>query len=182
MILSDRELLRVWPDSVPGPASIDLRIGDTLLRWPRYDRRDPRIDQSHVWKPEPLDSDESDQFWTLVPGIRYLATTQERIKIPDDLAGFISARSSWGRDGLSVIQGPAGYLDPGFEGYVVLELSVLGSELVVRPGDAVCQLVVHRLESPALRPYGHPSRNSKYQGQSGVTPSRTHLDFAGVQP
>lgn len=166
-VLSDRELLRLWPGSVPGPASIDLRIGDTLLRWPRYVRRDPHIDQSHVWKSQPLDGNESDRFWTLEPGFRYLATTQERIHIPDDLAGFISARSSWGRDGLAVICGPAGFIDPGFVGRPTLELSVIGSELVLRPGDAVCQIVLHRLESPAMRPYA-----GKYQSDDQPTPSR----------
>lgn len=168
-ILSDADLLRVWPDSAPGPASIDLHIGDTLLRWPDYVRRDPRIDQGAVW----LMVDPDDGAWVLKPGFRYLAATRERIRIPENLAGFISARSSWGRDGLAVIQGPAGFIDPGFLGRPTLELSVIGSELVLRPGDAVCQLVLHRLESPALSPYA-----GKYQGDDRPTPSRLWMEDA----
>lgn len=166
-VLSDRDLARIWPESDPGPASIDLHVGDTLLWWPDWIIRDPHTDQSDTWREAFMDGPHSG--WLLKPGTRYLATTRERVRIPDDLAGFISARSSWGRDGLAVICGPAGFLDPGFIGNVVLELSVIGSSLVVRPGDSVCQLVVHRMTTPALRPYA-----GKYQGQDGVTPSRFH--------
>jgi dCTP deaminase len=173
MILSDQDLARVWPGSKPGPASIDLRIGHTLLRWPSYVRRDPRFDQARLWKNVTLGESEygePKQFWVLEPGQRYLATTRERIAIPDDLAGFISARSSWGRDGLAVICGPAGFLDPGYSGRPTLELSVVGSELVIWPGAVICQLVVHRLESPSRRPY-----SGRYQGDEMPVASRTHL-------
>lgn len=169
-ILSDLSLAQLYPEYRGdfGPASIDLHIGTRLLAWPTYIVRDPRYDQSKLWKPVALEGTLDDgYFWTLKPGVRYLAATQERIRIPDDAAGFLSARSSWGRDGLAVICGPAGFLDPGFHGNVVLELSVVGSDLIVWPGAAVCQLVLSRLTTPCLRPY-----SGKYQGQDDVTPSR----------
>jgi dCTP deaminase len=114
--------------------------------------------------------------WVLKPGMRYQAVTRERLKIRPDLAGEIGARSSWGRDGLAVIQGPAGWLDPGYEGNPTLELSVVGSQLVLWPGARICQLILHELSSSCLKPYGHPGRQSKYQGDRAPTPSRSWKD------
>src|SRR5687767_8166582 len=116
-VLSDADLRRIWPDSKPGPASIDLHIGDELRLWQRYIIRDPRVDQSSGWKPVSLapiwvdgyGDGPNEPAWLLQPGYRYLATTREKISIPDDCAGQLSARSSWARDGLAVIQGPAGW-------------------------------------------------------------------------
>lgn len=181
-ILSNVSLSRIWPDSPHvGPASIDLHIADTLLVWSRWVRRDPRIDQSEHWKPVSLQlawtptMGEHDPLeapaWVLEPGHRYLATTKERIRIPDDCAGQISARSSWGRDGLAVICGPAGFLDPGYVGRPTLELSVIGSELVLWPGASIAQLILHRLTEPCTRPY-----TGKYQFDEMPTPSRLHAE------
>lgn len=167
-VLSDVSLRAVYPDAEHvGPSSIDLHLGDTLLWWPDWVRRDPRIDQALAWREEHL----SDGVWTLRPGTRYLADTRERVEIRPDCCGQIAARSSWGRDGLAVIQGPAGYLDAGFTGTVTLELSVVGSDLVVWPGARVAQLIVFRMTTPALAPY-----QGKYVGQSAPTPSRLHTE------
>lgn len=172
-VLSDRTLRLVYPDSDPGPASIDLHLGDTLSYWPHWIVRDPRTDQSDQWRPVRHDTDLDG--WVLVPGVRYLAATREWITMRPDTAGQIAARSSFGRDGLSVICGPAGFIDPGFEGHIVLELSVIGSQLVLWPGARVAQLVVTRLTTPAERPY-----SGRYMGQEGVTPSRFHTDWQEV--
>lgn len=173
-VLSDQDLARIWPKVTPGPASIDLHIGETLLIWPDYVMRDPRFDQGKLWRPVDLDTYEAGEprtVWIMKPGRRYLATTRERITMPADLAGQIDARSSWGRDGLAVICGPAGWLDPGYSGRPTLELSVVGSDLVIWPGARVAQLIVHRLESPALKPYA-----GRYQNDDAPTPSRHHVE------
>lgn len=171
MILSDRTLRALYPDyhGAIQPASIDLHLGDGLLVWPEWVTRDPRTDQADRWRPVPTE-DRDGAVWALEPATRYLASTRERIAIPADCAGQVACRSSWGRDGLAVICGPAGYLDPGFVGHVTLELSVVGSDLIVWPGAAVCQLILVRLDRACERPYG-----GKYRGQSArPTPSRLH--------
>ena len=176
MMLSDVDIALVWPryKGPMNPASVNLHLGDTLLVWPNDIVRDPRLDQRDRWKPVEL----SDGTWTLEPGIRYLGATQELLSLPNDIAGVVCARSSWGRDGLAVIQGPAGFVDPGWRGHLTLELSVVGSDLIVWPGAAVCQIVFHQLTSLVERPYGHPSRGSKYHGDLVPTPSRLHQEVA----
>jgi dCTP deaminase len=83
---------------------------------------------------------------------------------------FLSASSVF-------LSNTAGYIDPGFRGNVTLELSNVGKmPIALYPGMRVCQLSFEFLSSKAERPYGHPARNSKYQGQRGPTSSRIHLD------
>lgn len=180
-VLPDAALARLYPQYAGAvqPASLDLHLGTTLYAWPRDVPRDPRRNQEDVWQSVPLRSDDDGLFWVLEPGIRYLASTRERIKIPLDKAGQIGARSSWARDGLSVIQGPAGWCDPDYLGNPTLELGVLGSELVVWPGARVAQLILFELTEAATRGYGHPSRQSKYQNHRGPEPSRLHLEAVG---
>jgi deoxycytidine triphosphate deaminase len=169
-VLSSTDLRRMYPESpFIGPASIDLHIGDSMLWWPEWIRRDPRIDQAHLWRNWPIENphEHPGPIWVLHPGYRYLAATRERIKIRPDVAGEITARSTWGRDGLAVICGPAGWIDPGYEGHPTLELSVVGSELVLWPGASVAQLILHRLETPSDQTYA-----GRYQADSQPTPSR----------
>lgn len=171
-VLSDADLTRMYPESQPGPASIDLHVGDTLLVWPYWVPRDPHTDQSDTWKALDLtDLGDGPAAWILKPGNRYLAATRERIVILPTHAAQIAARSSWGRDGLAVICGPAGWIDPGYEGCPTLELSVVGSALLLRPGDRVAQIVLHELASPCERPY-----QGRYQQDTRPTPSRHHQE------
>lgn len=174
-VLSDHSLRLLYPDAESvGPASIDLHLGDTLLWWPDWITRDPRVDQSGSWRELTTSYAIGDDWaWVLEPGTRYLGVTRERIEIRPDCAGQIGARSSWGRDGLAVIQGPAGWCDPGYEGHPTLELSVIGSRLIVWPGAAICQLIIHRLTTPCEQPY-----RGRYQGDAEPVSSRLHLETA----
>lgn len=71
----------------------------------------------------------------------------------------------------------AGYIDPGFRGNLTLELSNVGKmPIALYPGMRICQLSFEILSSKVEVPYGHPSRDSKYQDQRGPISSRIHLD------
>ncbi|WP_394350883.1 dCTP deaminase domain-containing protein [Halobacterium sp. CBA1126] len=77
----------------------------------------------------------------------------------------------------------AGFIDPGFEGRVTLELSNLGKvPVALTPDMRISQLVFTELASPAERPYG-AERGSKYQDQDGPQASRIRGDreFGGDQ-
>jgi dCTP deaminase len=87
----------------------------------------------------------------------------------------VEGRSSLGRLAI-VVHATAGFIDPGFEGQITLELSNLGRTAVkLYPGMRVSQIVLHEMKSPAERPYG-TQRGSKYQGQTGPVASRITRD------
>jgi len=91
--------------------------------------------------------------------------------VPVELVARVEGRSSIGRMAV-VVHATAGFVDPGFEGRITLELFNLGRCAVkLYPGMRIAQIVFHQLTSPAERPYG-PDRRNKYQGQYNPEPSR----------
>jgi dCTP deaminase len=159
------------------PASVDLRLGDEFLvyraaRVACLDPRDPAtisaaMDRARV---------EPGEAFVLHPGEFALGTTIERVRIPADLVGVVDGRSSIGRLAV-VVHATAGFIDPGFEGQITLELSNIGSIPVkLYPEMRIAQIVFHSMTSPAERPYG-ASRGSSYDQQTGPQPSRVRLDL-----
>ena len=109
--------------------------------------------------------------FVLHPGEFALGSTMEKVSIPPDLVARLEGRSSIGRIAV-VVHATAGFVDPGFEGQITLELSNLGRCAVkLYPGMRISQIVFHQMTSAAERPYG-PARGSKYHGQQGPIPSR----------
>jgi deoxycytidine triphosphate deaminase len=85
--------------------------------------------------------------------------------------------SSLGRLGL-LIHSTAGYIDPGWDGHVTLELSnVANLPVTIYPGMKIGQISFVQLSEPAKTPYGTGQIGSKYQGQRGPTPSRYWQNF-----
>ena len=106
-----------------------------------------------------------------------LGNTVERIALGNDLVGRVEGKSSLGRLGL-IIHATAGYIDPGFDGHITLELSnVANLPIRLYPGMKIGQISFFNMTTPADRPYGHPSLGSKYKGQEAPTASRMHLNF-----
>lgn len=159
------------------PASVDLRLADTFVVYRLPDQ--PCID--------PQDPDTVNQFtdtvkvkpgnaFILHPGEFALGSTVERVKVPADLVARVEGRSSIGRLAV-VVHATAGFIDPGFDGRITLELSNLGRVAVkLYPGMRISQIVFHTMQSPAERPYG-PERGSKYWGQEGAVASKIGSDF-----
>ena len=184
MILSDQDLrlrlargeLIVTPLDDPEvqiqPASIDLRLGDTFVSYrlphiPCVDPHDPGTVDQYT---ETITIAPGDAF-ILQPGEFALGATLERVRIPADLVARVEGRSSIGRLAI-VVHATAGFIDPGFEGQITLELSNLGRVAVkLYPGMRISQIVLQQLTRTASRPYG-PERGSKYWGQSGPVTSR----------
>jgi deoxycytidine triphosphate deaminase len=85
--------------------------------------------------------------------------------------------SSLGRLGL-LIHSTAGFIDPGWDGHVTLELSnVANLPVTIYPGMKIGQISFVQLSEPAATPYGSGEIGSKYQGQRGPTPSRYWQNF-----
>ncbi len=86
--------------------------------------------------------------------------------------------SSLGRLGL-LIHSTAGFIDPGWDGHVTLELSnVANLPITIYPGMKIGQLSFVQMTEAAEKPYGSGGLGSKYQGQRGPTPSRYWKNFA----
>jgi dCTP deaminase len=87
----------------------------------------------------------------------------------------LEGRSSIGRLGI-VIHSTAGYIDPGFQGTITLEISNLGHLAVaLYPRMRICQLAFEQMSSPVSEAYGAKG-TSKYQGQESTTVSRLFED------
>lgn len=151
------------------PSSIDLTLGDSYRVFTARHRPitlDTIPDDLTVRLPVGPDG------LTLQPGDFVLATTAERVTIPADLCGFLHGRSTLGRLGIA-IHVTAGLVDPGYDGDVTLEMCNVGPlTLTLHRGDPIGQLTFEELGTAAMRPYGHPSLQSRYQGQSGTTAPR----------
>jgi dCTP deaminase len=162
------------PETQIQPSSIDLRLGNTF-RWFQEDEQpelfDTRTDDAER---QMISLTAFEGGFELFPGDFVLASTLERVKIPNDLVGRVDGRSSLARLGL-VIES-AGWIDPGFFGEITLELFNQGPRVLrLYPGDRICQISFSQLTGPARRPYGS-DRGSKYQEQKGPTASRISKD------
>ena len=191
MILSDRSIrealaegrIEIDPldESCIQPSSVDLTI-DRYFRVFR-NHTTPIIDvKENLEELTELVEirDEPESRFMLHPGEFVLGSTAERIKLPTDLVGRLEGKSSLGRLGL-LIHSTAGFIDPGFVGQVTLELSnVANLPIAIYPGIKIGQVSFYELSTAAERPYGSAGTGSKYQGQSGPTPSRVHEDFTAT--
>src|ERR1051325_2757730 len=186
MILSDRSILeeidggRIEIDPFDAdwvqPSSVDLHVDNSfrVFRNSRYPYIDVKREQSDLT--ELVDVPNGEPF-ILHPGEFVLGSTAERVRLPDDLVARLEGKSSLGRLGL-LIHSTAGYVDPGWDGHVTLELSnVARLPVTIYPGMKIGQISFVQLSEPAEHPYGSGEVGSKYQGQRGPTPSRYWQNF-----
>jgi dCTP deaminase len=187
MVLSDRTIRRLLDEGRIGidpyaeellqPSSVDVRV-DRLFRVfrnSRYPFIDVKKEMEDLTELVEVDSDEA---FILHPGEFVLGSTLERITLPDDLVARLEGKSSLGRLGL-LIHSTAGFIDPGWDGHVTLELSnVANLPITIYYGMKIGQLSFVQLSEPAEHPYGTGGLGSKYQGQAGPTPSRYWRNFS----
>ena len=158
------------------PASVDVHLDNKVLVF-RNSRRpyiDIREDLEGLMDLETIDDETP---FILHPGEFILGSTLENIEIPADLVARLEGKSSLGRIGL-LIHSTAGFVDPGFSGYLTLELSnVANLPIKIYPEMKIGQISFYYLNSPSESEYGSDVYGSKYQGQEGPTPSKSHTDF-----
>ena len=92
-----------------------------------------------------------------------LLTTEEYVKMPDDVVGFANLRSTLARYGLVI---PPTIVDAGFEGNITIEVvNETPNTIVLRRGMRFLHLVLAKTE-------GRAQYSGLYQGQRGVTPPK----------
>ena len=186
MVLSDRDIRAeiaagrividpFIPEAVQ-PSSVDLHLDRRfrVFRNSRYPFIDVRADQPELTELVEIGGDDP---FILHPGEFVLGSTFERVGLPNDLVARLEGKSSLGRLGL-LIHSTAGYVDPGWEGNLTLELSnVANLPITLYDGMKIGQISFQRLSSPAEVAYGDASIGSKYRGQRDPTASLYHRDF-----
>lgn len=174
MILSDKKIMEMIKNEQLSitplkeqqiqPASVDICLGKTFSIV--EDTPDGIISLDKEVKYKTIETGR----YLLLPGQFVLATTKEYFSLPDNMTAFVEGRSSLGRLGLFIQN--AGWVDPGFEGEITLELyNANRCAIELTEGRRVGQLVFAQLDQMALNPY-----RGKYQGQRGATGSRVFMD------
>ena len=186
MVLSDRTIARLieegriiidpYDDALLQPSSVDVRVDRFFrvfhnARYPYIDVKEPQEELTELVEIG------DEQPFILHPGEFVLGSTLERVVLPDDLVARLEGKSSLGRLGL-LIHSTAGFIDPGFDGHVTLELSnVANLPITIYHAMKIGQISFVQLSEPAEKPYGSGELGSKYQGQMGPTPSRYWQNF-----
>lgn len=141
------------------PASVDLTLCDHFYFFDETKNHIVSMEKPMVYKKV------KSKTILMPPKSFLLASTVERIKLPNNIAGFVEGRSSIGRLGLFIQN--AGWIDPGFEGTLTLELfNANNLPFELKAGRRICQLVLSTMKNPSSKGY-----QGKYKGQKGVTSS-----------
>ncbi len=147
-----------FDESLLGPASYDLKLGDTLRvftpRTEPYEVHDD-ADFAHLTKLILL----TNKGYTMSPGETVLGVTKEKITLAQNIAGWLEGRSRFARIGLMVhISSP--FMQPGIDNHQVLEIANLGpTPLTIFPDTKICQFVFEYCE-------GNAAYIGKFSGQT----------------
>jgi len=186
MILSDKSIkeeikkgsivIEPYNPECVQPSSVDVHLGSKFLVFNKVqhtvidvrEKQDNLMNQAEVKEDEPF---------VLHPGEFVLGSTLEKVKMPNHIAGRIEGKSSLGRLGL-LIHSTAGYIDPGFEGNLTLELSNV-SPLPIKlfSGMKIGQVSFMHMSTEVENPYGSEKLKSKYQGNEGPEQSKFYENF-----
>lgn len=184
MLLSDKDimdareakLIKIEPFYGNGlqPASYDLHLDSEFIIF-TYGKT------SVIDTKQPVDKLMKrfvEKDFVIYPGQTVLASTIETVKLSPMFAGRVEGKSSLARLGL-MVHITAGFVDPGFAGKITLELvnmSPLPIKLYV--DMSIAQICFFETRTPALLPYGHKNRNSKYHNAKRAEMSKNHLNFS----
>jgi dCTP deaminase len=183
MVLSDVDIkkeinkgsLKIDPyieDSLQ-PSSYDLHLGSKFVV---FDNHETDIIDVKLKNNNTRIIDVTDKGYFIIhPNNFILGSTKENIKIPNYLVSRIEGKSSIGRLGL-IVHATAGYVDPGFEGTLTLEMFNLSSiPIKIYIDMKIAQLSFFEMKSPSSKSYGE--YKNKYQGQIDPTESLLWKDF-----
>ena len=171
LIASGRVKIEPWDDAMVQPASVDLRLGPSFRVFHNF-----RVESIDLAEPPTTLTEHveigPDEPFVIHPGEFVLGRTEEYVELADDIVARIEGKSSLGRLGL-IVHATAGFVDPGFEGTLTLEITNLTRvPIKLYAGLLIAQLSFMALDQPAERPYGSDELGSHYQGQMAATESR----------
>lgn len=163
-----KKLIKVDPlpedwESCIDEVTIDFHLGDTLRVFTNAGLN--TIDTRFTSKEE---IENMMQTIKLKPGQPFIltendfviATTKERLTLPDDMVGHLHGKSSLARLGI-VVHSTAARFDPGWDGHPVLEFGTFlkGKKIVIYEGNPICAFSFEKMSAKVTRPH-HKNPNS----------------------
>jgi len=187
MILSDRDIKKaiknkklVFNPSLNknqiGPASIDLKLGPifksfNITKQCLLDTKKGLPDEDFVITKKV----KIGEAFILHPNNFILASTKEYVKVSDNMVLKVEGKSTLARMGILVHT--AGFVDPGFEGTLTLEISNQSNlPVALYPDMHICQIAIEFLSSPAETPY-NKRKKSLYSKSKGPIVAKTNNLF-----
>lgn len=143
-------MVHPFDQSLLNPASIDVRLGDTLLI---------ESAESPALVPYPLAGHNQENPYWMRPGQFVLAETLEVFNLPNDVAAQFMLKSSRAREGLEHLM--AGYCDPGWNGSkLTMELhnSRQLHPIGLWTGMKIGQMVFHLMADVPIKTYAQTGR------------------------
>lgn len=138
-----------------GPNTYDFRCREHLVIYPWCYAKRYRLYKLIDWVRDKLYLGKLYEHYRL--GFT-LASSIEKVCMPNNIGAQVMDKSSWARKGLSVFNT---HFDPGFIGFPTLELANHGpSILEIKAGIAICQFKFERLSETTELPY-----RGKYSNQ-----------------
>jgi dCTP deaminase len=164
-----RGLIEPYDADLQNPASYDVTLGDTILVEPSPGDMLHMFASDRIIDGRWVSIDISKKPVLLAPNEFILAHTAEFIRIPTDLESVFCLKSSRGREGWE--HALAGYIDPGYQGRITLELKNNSRyhSLKVEAGMRIGQLRFTRLDCVPHRNY---SQTGHYNNATTVEVSK----------
>ena len=131
-----------------GPASYDLTLGDEF----RIFRTGQRIilKSKDPYGIKKYTKRINTKQYKLKSGEFLLGITKEKIKLSNNIAGFLTGRSRYARLGL-VVHATASFIQPGVNNKEVLEIRNLSNNtLILKSGLKIAQIIFFRCEGKAV--------------------------------
>jgi len=158
-------------------SSMDLRLGHffKIYEHTKFSLLDPANPTTLQDATRLIEIKDPKKPFVVQPREFVLGVTIETIKLPNNLVARVEGRSSLGRLGI-IVHSTAGFVDPGFEGTITLEITNINRmPVALYPGMRICQLAFESMTSPADEPY-NKKKCSKYLKQKLPEESRVYLD------
>lgn len=152
------------------PCSYDVTLSKNIVRY--FGRGEINAMYHTLHDLEYIRFSMNSEGFVLDPNEFILGSTNEGVTIPKNIAARFEGKSSLGRLGLAT-HVTAGFIDPGFDGDITLEIKNLNNHPIrIFPGMKIGQLCFFELHDDVDRAYGSCGLRSRYQHQSGPTTSR----------
>jgi dCTP deaminase len=165
-ILNDRQIIEVcragaitpFNEELVNPASLDIRIGNTII-----------VENEEGWRDCSIKDCTQNDFWVIKPKEFILACTLEEFDLPVDVAADFKLTSTAARSGYDAAL--AHWAEMRFHGSV-LTLELVNNcryhDLPIFPGLIIGQILFHRVE-PALVGY---DQKGSYNGDKQAAGSK----------